>query len=136
MIILDTNIVSALMRREPTVLRWMESVPEDELFSAAIARAEIRYGLAKLPGGRRRDGLMRDADVVMEEFSDRWLPFDHHAADRFGTLVAERERAGRPMQIPDAQIASIAFVRRASLATRNVRDFEDCGVRLLNPYDA
>jgi predicted nucleic acid-binding protein len=83
---------------------------------------------------KRRSRLTEEADAVFSETQERLLPFDAKAADRYGDLVASREGAGRPMSVPDAIIASIAWVHRASLATRNVRDFDDCGISVVNPY--
>lgn len=137
MIILDTNVVSALMSgREPTVDAWVLSVPANELCITAITRAEIRYGVARLPKGHRRSDLERRADAFFEANIDRVLPFDGASADRYGALAAEREQLGMPIAVLDAQIASIAYVAKASVATRNVRDFERCGIVVVNPFAA
>lgn len=135
MIILDTNVVSDLMRGgSAPVAQWLSTVAGPDLHTTAITRAEIAYGIARLPAGRRRDDLERAAGQLFTDIADRTVSFDTAAADRYGPLVAERERTGRPISVPDAQIASIALVWRASVATRNVGDFENCGVRVIDPW--
>ena len=134
MIVLDTNIVAALMANVADLDAWLETVPRHELYTTVITRAEIRYGLSRLPAGKRRSRLTEEADAMFSETQDRLLPFDARAADRYGDLVAAREGAGRPISVADAIIASIAWVHRASLATRNLRDFDDCGIQVINPY--
>lgn len=137
MIVLDTNVFSALMAgNDDRVTAWLDTVVRHELYTTVITRAEIRYGLARLPDGRRRDDLTDRADALFNEITDRTLVFDTAAADRYGELVAARERSGAPISVPDAQIAGIAFIQRASIATRNVRDFRDCGVGLIDPFAA
>lgn len=135
MIILDTNVISEFMRGGgPAVIAWLTSVRREDLHTTVITRAEIGYGIARLPDGRRRDELRERARMVFAQIADRTMPFDAAAADRYGELVAMRERSGRPISVPDAQIASIAFVHRATVATRNIADFEDCGVDLMDPF--
>ena len=95
----------------------------------------FRYGLARLPEGPRRAGLLERAEALFGETQERLLVFDARAADRYGELVAGRERAGRPLSVPDGIIASIAWAHRAGVATRNVRDFDGCGISVVNPYD-
>jgi toxin FitB len=136
MIVLDTNIVAALMANGADIDVWLGTVPRHELYTTVMTRAEIRYGLSRLPAGKRRSRLTEEANAVFSETQERLLPFDAKAADRYGDVVAAREWAGRPISVPDAIIASIAWVHRASLATRNVRDFDDCGIQVVNPYDA
>lgn len=135
MIILDTNIVAALMADGTDIDPWLATVPRHELYTTVMTRAEIRYGLARLPAGRRRTSLTRSADALFTKTDERLLVFDARAADRYGELVAAREEAGRPISVADAIIASIAWVHRAALATRNIRDFENCGIHVVNPYD-
>jgi toxin FitB len=135
MIILDTNIVAAVMADGTDIDPWLTTVPRHELYTTVMARAEIRYGLARLPAGKRRTNLMLRADALFTTTDERLLTFDARAADRYGNLVAAREEAGRPISVADAIIASIAWVHRASLATRNVRDFDDCGIPVINPYE-
>jgi predicted nucleic acid-binding protein len=134
MIVLDTNIVAALMANVADLDAWLETVPRHELYTTVMTRAEIRYGLSRLPAGKRRSRLTEEAEAMFSETQDRLLPFDARAADRYGDLVAAREGAGRPISVADAIIASIAWVHRASLATRNLRDFDDCGIQVINPY--
>jgi toxin FitB len=133
MIVLDTNIVAALMANGADIDPWLATVPRHELYTTVMTRAEIRYGLSRLPASKRRSRLTAEADALFSETQERLLPFDAMAADRYGDLVASREGAGRPISVPDAIVASIAWVHRASLATRNVRDFDDCGIPVVNP---
>jgi len=135
MIILDTNIVAALMADATDIDPWLTTVPRHELCTTVMTRAEIRYGLARLPAGKRRTNLMRRADALFTSTEERLLTFDARAADRYGDLVAAREEAGRRISVADAIIASIAWVHRASLVTRNVRDFDYCGIPVINPYE-
>jgi len=134
-IVLDTNIVAALMANGGEINAWLATVPRHELYTTVMTRAEIRYGLARLPAGKRRPGLTSRADALFTETDERLLIFDAKAADRYGELVAARQDDGRPISVPDAIIASIAWVHRASLATRNIRDFDDCDIHVVNPYD-
>lgn len=135
MIILDTNVVSALVGRpQPQVTSWLSTVGGSELVTTTITRAEIRYGVERLPDGRRRDELRERTDAYFAAIADRTWAFDHLAADRYGELVAYREAMGRPISVPDAQIASIAFTREASVATRNAPDFVECGITAINPW--
>ena len=135
MIVLDTNIVAALMADGAEIEPWLMTVPRQELYTTVMTRAEIRYGLARLPAGKRRTDLVSRADALFTQTQERLLTFDAKAADRYGEIVATRQAAGRPISVADAIIASIAWVHRASLATRNLRDFVDCGVAVVNPYD-
>jgi predicted nucleic acid-binding protein len=135
MIVLDTNIVATLMADGAEIEPWLMTVPRQELYTTVMTRAEIRYGLARLPAGKRRTELVSRADALFTQTQERLLTFDAKAADRYGEIVATRQAAGRPISVADAIIASIAWVHRASLATRNVRDFDDCGVAVVNPYD-
>ena len=135
MIVLDTNIVAALMADGVDIDPWLGTVPPHELHTTVITRAEIRYGLARLPAGKRRNRLTQRADALFLETEERLLTFDAKAADRYGDLVAARERIGRPISVADAIIASIAWVHRAAVATRNVNDFDHCGIQVVNPHD-
>ena len=136
MIVLDTNVVSELMRRKPapTVIAWLRDQNGAELFTTAISIAEIRYGIARLPEGSRRTQLAEAADVVFASFPDQVLPFDVAAATAYATVVAERDRIGAPIDGFDAQIAAICRARRALLATRNIKDFRETGVELVDPW--
>jgi predicted nucleic acid-binding protein len=136
MIVLDTNIVAALMADGAEIDPWLMAVPRHELYTTVMTRAEIRYGLARLPAGKRRTDLVNRADDLFRQTQERLLSFDAKAADRYGEVVAIREASGRPISVADAIIASIAWVHHASLATRNVRDFDDCEIAVVNPYDS
>jgi predicted nucleic acid-binding protein len=136
-IVLDTNVVSELMRRGPDAgaLAWIADQPMAGLFTTTLTQAEIFYGLALLPGGRRRDELMAAAHAVFEaELAGRVLSFDIDAALVYPEIAAGRKLAGQPISQIDAQIAAIARSRGACLATRNVRDFADCGITVVNPW--
>lgn len=138
MTILDTNVVSEVMKPEPSsvVIAWMSSQTLDNLFTTSITEAEVFYGVERLPKGKRRDELMRQAEAVFaEDYAGRVLAFDEHAAREFARIVAEKRLRGRPMPFADAQIAAIARANGAMLATRNRDDFEGCGVRLVNPWE-
>lgn len=136
MIILDTNVVSELMRTapDPAVLAWVRSQARKDLNTTAITVAEIRYGIERLPDGRRRRTLAEAARDAFEAFASQVLSFDRRAADLYGTIVAERERNGQPIDGFDAQIAAICRSSGAALATRNTADFTDTSVSLINPW--
>lgn len=139
MIILDTNVLSEGMRAKPNpaVMNWLGSLSSLEFWITTITVAEIRFGLACLPDSRRRDDLgARFNALQRRSFPDRILSFDLRAAERYGLLMAQRRALGRPMSSPDGQIAAIASVHDAVLATRNTSDFEACGLSLFNPWNA
>lgn len=139
MILLDTNVLSELMRPapDPAVERWLAAQPDASLFISAITEAELRYGAALLPSGKRRSALTAEIDGMLEEdFDGRILPFNRLAAQAFAVIAADRRQAGRPISQADAQIAAIARSRGAALATRNVPDFDGCGVEVINPWSA
>jgi len=138
MILLDTNVVSESMKPvpAPTVMGWLRGRPMHQLKISAVTVAEIRYGLARLPQGRRRLEIEERFRVfVMRGFSNRVLPFDQAIADVYGELVAYRESLGKPIGAFDAIIAATARVAKAYLATRDVGGFEDCGLELINPWE-
>jgi len=138
-IILDTNVISALMRSEPdpVVVRWLDALPPESLWTTAITVFEVRLGLEVLAAGRRRRLLEAAfAAALEEEFEGRVLPFDQAAAQAAGRIAAERRRAGRAVEIRDVQIAGIAMARKSALATRNLRHFEGLGLDLLDPWSA
>lgn len=137
MIVLDTNVVSELMRPTPDsrVLAWIAMEPVAGLFTTALTQAEIFYGLGLLPEGRRRDDLIAAARPIFEiEMAGRILPFDGDAALAYAEIAAHRQRTGHPISQIDGQIAAITRSRGARLATRNVRDFLACGITLVDPW--
>lgn len=137
MIVLDTNVISELMRREPgaKVMAWLGEQPIAAVFTTTLTQAEVFYGLALLPKGRRRDDLVAAARPMFEvDFAGRVLPFDIDAALAYPDIAAGRRQAGQPISQIDAQIAAIVRSRGARLATRNVRDFTDCGITVVNPW--
>jgi toxin FitB len=138
MIILDTNVLSELMRPKPSarVLAWIAKQPDAEFFTTSITEAEIFYGIEVLPKGKRRRDLTAAAEVVFaEDFSGRVYGFDSAAARAFSRIASSRRTSGRPISHPDAQIAAIAKARRAKVATRDVKGFEQCGVDVVDPWN-
>lgn len=138
MILLDTNVVSEVMARAPSaaVLGWLDACDASSLYLSTVTIAEIGYGLQVLPGGKRRRFLEDRFDEFIElGFKHRVLAFDHDAARAYAVLMARRRAIGRPMSVPDGQIAAIARANRFAVATRNVRDFEECGLEIVNPFD-
>lgn len=139
MILLDTNVISAVMAPAPPrpVLEWLNHQETVRLYLSAITLAEIGYGLRVLPDGRRRRDLEnRFTKFVADGFEQRILSFDKRAAFLYGEIMGHRRELGRPLGILDGQIASISRAHRLAVATRNTRDFEDCGIELVNPFDA
>jgi predicted nucleic acid-binding protein len=137
MIILDTNVVSELMVTTPAaaVLRWLDQQPWTSLWTTAITVFEIRSGLAVMPGGRRRTERQAAFDLLIERNLEfRILSFDHAAAEEAASLTGARQRAGRPGESRDTMIAGIALAQRATLATRNVRHFDDLSVPVVDPW--
>jgi toxin FitB len=136
MIVADTNVVSELMRPSPSpALRtWLSGQAASDLYTTAITVAEIRYGLERLPGGRRKERLRAAADDVFAALSEFVLPFDAGAAVHYARIVRHRDEAGLPIDAFDAQIAAICRARGAALATRNIRDFLDAGVEVIDPW--
>ena len=137
MILLDTHVVSELMRDVPStqVLVWMDDLPTRELFVTAITEAEVRTGIAFLPEGARRRGLSDAAERTLGGlFAGRVLPFDSGAARAYADIAAASRAAGRPISQSDCQIAAIARSRGMAVATRNVRDFSDAGVEVIDPW--
>jgi predicted nucleic acid-binding protein len=137
MIVLDTNVLSEALRPAPApgVLAWLAALEPAEAFTTAVTQAEMLHGVEMLPAGKRRSVLERALEALFGgEFSGRVLPFDERAAQAYAKVVRVRQTQGRPISQFDAMIAAICLSRRATLATRNVADFEDCGVRLVNPW--
>lgn len=139
MIVLDTNVLSELMRPSPSVevVRWVSVQPAAQLFTTAITEAEVFYGIELLAKSRRREGLLVAAEAMFsEDFAGRILSFDSEAARAFAQIATRRRLAGRPISQADAQIAAIVEIHNATLATRNGADFESTGIRLVNPWNA
>ena len=137
MIVLDTNVVSELMRAEPDaqVVRWLDAQQPDLLWLTSINVAELLFGLARLPDGARKRALTQAIAAMLEQdFAGRILSFDVEAATVFTCLAAERESIGQPASQADAQTASICMAHKAQLATRNTRHFEGWGLVLMNPW--
>jgi toxin FitB len=136
MIVLDTNVVSELMRPEPApgVARWVRERDRRELRTTAITVAEVRYGIARLPDGRRKQALLAAADDVFAAFADQVLPVDTAAAEQYSVIASSCERAGKPIAGFDALIAAVCRSRSAALATRNVSDFNGTGIEVIDPW--
>jgi predicted nucleic acid-binding protein len=138
MIILDTNVLSTLMNSRPdvAVVAWLDRQPTESIWITSITVFESRLGLALLPDGRRRQLLEAAFEqIVAVDLDDRVLDFDRGAAAAAAALAAYRQRAGKPVDMRDTQIAGIAVSRRATLATRNVRHFADLQVPVVDPWD-
>ena len=139
MIVLDTNVLSEALRPlpEPAVLDWLANQPRASLFTTTVTRGEILYGIRLLSDGKRRRGLWDAAiKIFSDDFAGQVLSFDNDAADMYAEIAASRRIAGKPISQFDAMIVAMARSRGASLATRNVKDFEDCGVDVVNPWTA
>lgn len=138
MIVVDTNVASELMRPAPAaaVHHWIRSQAPKELCTTAITVAEIHYGIERLPAGRRQDVLRLAAAEIFEAFAEQVLPFDALAAEQYALVVSQRDALGRPIDGFDAQIAAICLARGAALATRNLADFDQTGVEIINPWQA
>ncbi|MEA3175858.1 MAG: toxin FitB [Gammaproteobacteria bacterium] len=137
MIVLDTNVISEVLRPvpQPSVLDWLANQPRASLFTTTVTRGEILYGIRLLSDGKRRRGLWDAAkNIFDDDFADQVLSFDSDAADMYAEIAASRRAAGKPISQFDAMIIALARSRGASLATRNVKDFEDCGVDVINPW--
>lgn len=137
MILLDTNVISALMQREPdrAVLTWLDAQPPESIWTTAITVFEIRFGLELLPAGKRRRSLEEAfAAMLTDDFEGRIIAFDEAAALAAAEMSAQRKKIGRSLEIRDVQIAGIAIARRATVATRNVRHFNDLGARVVDPW--
>lgn len=137
-IVLDTNVISELMRPEPhpAVLDWIAAQPRATLYTTDINQAEILYGIAALPEGRRRTTLAAAAEAMFtEDLAGHILPFDGAAAARYADIVVARRRAGNPIEGFDALIAATALAAGADVATRDIGGFDGCGLTLINPWD-
>jgi predicted nucleic acid-binding protein len=138
MIVLDTNVLSELMRPEPaaSVIRWMSAQPLAALYVTTLSYAEILFGIDLLPEGRRRQHLAEQATTMFsEDFAGRVLGFDVAAAPPYAAIAGQRRRAGQPLSAIDGMIAAIAHAHGAAIATRD-SDLDGCGVPLINPWEA
>jgi toxin FitB len=138
MIILDTNVLSALMQSAPdhNVVTWLDRQPRTSIWTTSITVLEVRFGLQILPAGKRRSTLMEAFETVLGKIGQRVSPFDVAAAQHAGDLMASRHRKGRPGELRDTMIAGIALARHATVATRNTWHFADSAVPLINPWAA
>ena len=136
MIILDTNVVSELMRPEPAsqVADWVRRRDRRELRMTSITLAEIRFGITRLPEGRRKQALLDTANDTFRAFDEQILPVDAAAAEHYAIIASTRERAGKPLAGFDALIAAVCRSRGAALATRNLPDFDGAGIEIINPW--
>jgi predicted nucleic acid-binding protein len=138
MIVLDTNVVSELMRPipSPAVEAWVRARPGDELYTTSVTVAEIGYGIERLPDGARKKLLATTAHQLFSAFAAQVLAFDAVAAGVYGAVVCGRDRVGAPIDGFDAQIAAICRIHAAPLATRNIKDFDRTGIELIDPWQA
>jgi toxin FitB len=135
MIILDTDVLSELMRGSAVAIEWLDGQPPSSIWTTAINVFEIRYGLAIMPAGRRKALQSMEFERVLEEdLEQRIIPFDNGAAKETAALMASRQLAGRPRELRDTMIAGIALAQRATLATRNIRHFDDLDLPVIDPW--
>lgn len=137
MIVLDTNVLSETLKAvpDPRVVAWFGGQRRAALFTTTVTHAEILYGLALLPDGARKQGLSAAVEAIFDEdFTGRLLGFDSDAAEVYAEIAVSRKNAGRPISQFDAMIAAVARSRGAALATRNVKDFDDCGIVVVDPW--
>jgi predicted nucleic acid-binding protein len=138
MIVLDTNVLSALMRQTPdaTVIAWLDKQPRTSVWTTSVTILEIQFGLQIIAARKRRSQLLDTFKTVLEKIGHRIAPFDDAAAIQAADLMAIRHRKGRPVELRDTMIAGIVVARHATLATRNVIHFEDLSVPVVNPWRA
>lgn len=136
MIILDTNVLSALMRQAPdkSVVAWLDRQPRTSIWTTSVTVLEIRFGLQIMPAGRRRSALIQAFTATIESMGERVVPFDVAAAEKAGDLMASRHKKGRPGELRDTMIAGIVLAQHATLATRNTAHFDDMSVPVVNPW--
>jgi predicted nucleic acid-binding protein len=138
MILFDTNIISELMKPSPSskVINWLDQQKTTKLFVSTISIAELSYGLNALPEGTRRVQLTEAFNkAIIESFKYRILSFDESAAHLYGKIMGNRKKLGKPLNTLDGQIAAIAYTQNLAIATRNVNDFTECGVDIINPFN-
>ena len=138
MIILDTNVLSALMRHvpDPAVVAWMDRQPRTSLWTTSVTVLEVRFGLQILPSGKRRSALMQAFDALLDKIGRRVAGFDLDAAEHASDLMASRHKKGRPVELRDTMIAGIVLAHNATLATRNMQHFQDASVAIVDPWEA
>lgn len=139
MIILDTNVLSALMRQEPEpiVVGWLDKQPGPSVWTTSVTLYELRFGVEILAPGRQRRQLEEALERLLDEgLQRRILPFDKSAADAASAIASKQRRAGRPVEVRDVEIAGITACRKATLATRNIKHFEGIGLSLVDPWSA
>ncbi|GGH43735.1 type II toxin-antitoxin system VapC family toxin [Microbacterium album] len=136
MIVLDTNIVSETLRREPSpvVLDWLDAQAQDTLYLSAITCGELRFGVETLAAGARRDRLRSIIDAILELYEGRILAYDARAAIHYGRIAARARTAGRPLPVADGLIAATAAAHGYAVATRNDADFAAAGIEIINPW--
>ena len=136
MIVLDTNVLSALMRQTPdkNVIVWLDKQPRTSVWTTSVTILEVRFGLQVMPLGKRRSLLIREFETVLDKIGYRVAPFDAAAAQQAGDLMASRQKKGRPGDLRDTMIAGIVLAHHATLATRNITHFEDLSVPVINPW--
>jgi toxin FitB len=137
MILLDTNVISEMMRPKPApvVSKWLDQNPEEDLWTASVVLAELLSGIDLMPVGRKQSALRESIEsMITEDFRGQILKFDLPAARHYGRILALRQKMGRPIREMDALIAATALANGATLATRNTSDFENCGVQLIDPW--
>lgn len=137
MILLDTNVISELTRPapNPSVISWLDAQITEDVYITAVTEAELRFGVAILPAGRRRERLESEVEnMLREDFERRILPFDSDAARLHAEIAASRRAMGKPISYADCQLAAIARCHGAAVATRNFGDFEHCGIDVINPW--
>jgi toxin FitB len=138
MILLDTNVLSELMREvpHPAVLAWLDRQPSSSVWISTVTLLEIQFGLFRMPEGKRRDRMIRGLEIILhEEIEERYAPFDKAAAGQAAFLMALLEGKGRPIEFRDAMIAGTVLSANAVFATRNISHFRGLGLNLVNPWD-
>jgi toxin FitB len=138
MIVLDTNVLSALMRPVPDadVVDWLDQQPQSSIWTTSITVIEIRFGLQIMAAGKRRSALLQAFDVLLEKIDQRVAAFDIAAAQQAAGLMASRQKKGRPVDLRDTMIGGIVLANHATLATRNIPHFEDLGAAVIDPWTA
>jgi predicted nucleic acid-binding protein len=138
MIVVDTNVLSALMRRipDPKVVAWLDGQPRTSVWTTSITILEVRFGLQVMQAGKKRSALLEIFErVLTEKIERRVVPFDTLAAQHAANLMAVRQKNGRPAELRDTMIAGIVLATRATLATRNTKHFDDLSISVVNPWE-